>query len=92
MLEFLNMDGYGIFIWPSYIFAFSLIYYLYFRSLKQLKKLEKEIQALNRKLQRRNQNRKKLMSNCLKNLKSILKAATITIPMLSLLIFLSELF
>ena len=49
MLEFLNMDGYGIFIWPSYIFALSLISYLYFRSIKQLKKLEKEIQALEQK-------------------------------------------
>ena len=46
MLEFLNMDGYGIFIWPSYIFAFSLISYLYFRSVKQLKKLEKEVEAI----------------------------------------------
>ena len=46
MLEFLNMDGYGIFIWPSYIFAFSLISYLYFRSVKQLKKLEKEFEEI----------------------------------------------
>ena len=49
MLEFLNMDGYGIFIWPSYIFAFSLISYLYFRSVKQLKKLEKEVEAIENK-------------------------------------------
>ena len=44
------MDGYGIFIWPSYIFAFSLISYLYFKSVKQLKKLEKEIEALEQKV------------------------------------------
>ena len=50
MIEFLNMDGYGIFIWPSYIFAFSLISYLYFKSVKQLKKLEKEIEALELKI------------------------------------------
>tara|TARA_B100000161_G_scaffold155795_1_gene111042 strand:+ start:1116 stop:1316 length:201 start_codon:yes stop_codon:yes gene_type:complete len=50
MIEFLNMDGYGIFIWPSYIFAFSLISYLYFKSVKQLKKLEKEIEALEQKV------------------------------------------
>ena len=50
MIEFLNMDGYGIFIWPSYIFAFSLISYLYFKSVKQLKKLEKEIKALEQKV------------------------------------------
>jgi len=50
MFEFLNMDGYGIFIWPSYIFALSLISYLYFKSVKQLKKLEKEIEALEQKV------------------------------------------
>ena len=49
MIEFLNMDGYGIFIWPSYIFSFSLISYLYFRSVKQLKKLEKEVEAIENK-------------------------------------------
>lgn len=49
MVEFLNMDGFGIFIWPSYIFAFSLISYLYFRSVKQLKKLEKEVEAIENK-------------------------------------------
>ena len=49
MLEFLNMDGYGIFIWPSYIFAFSLISYLYFRSVTQLKNLEKEVEAIENK-------------------------------------------
>ena len=53
MIDFLNMDGYGIYIWPAYAIAFSLISFLYFRSIKQLKKLEKEIQALERKLQRR---------------------------------------
>ncbi len=49
MVEFLNMDGFGIFIWSSYIFAFSLISYLYFRSVKQLKKLEKDVEALENK-------------------------------------------
>lgn len=49
MIEFLKMDGYGIYIWPAYAIAFSLISFLYFRSIKQLKKLEKEIQALEKK-------------------------------------------
>ncbi len=49
MIEFLYMDGYGIYIWPAYTIAFSLISILYFRSVKQLKKLEKEIQALEQK-------------------------------------------
>ena len=50
MIEFFNMDGYGIYIWPAYAIAFSLFSILYFRSVKQLKKLEKEIQALEQKV------------------------------------------
>ena len=50
MIEFLNMDGYGIYIWPAYAIAFSLISILYFKSVKQLKRLEKEIQALEQKV------------------------------------------
>lgn len=49
MIDFLNMDGYGIYIWPAYAIAFSLISILYFKSVKQLKRLEKEIQALEQK-------------------------------------------
>ena len=49
MIDFIIMDGYGIYIWPAYAIAFSLISFLYFRSIKQLKKLEKEIQALEKK-------------------------------------------
>ncbi len=50
MIEFFNMDGYGIYIWPAYAIAFSLISILYFKSVKQLKRLEKEIQALEQKV------------------------------------------
>ncbi len=50
MIDFIIMDGYGIYIWPAYAIAFSLISFLYFRSIKQLKKLEKEIQALEQKV------------------------------------------
>ena len=49
MIDFLTMDGYGIYSWPAYALACSLISFLYFRSIKQLKKLEKEIQALEQK-------------------------------------------
>lgn len=49
MIDFIIMDGYGVYIWPAYAIAFSLISFLYFRSIKQLKKLEKEIQALEQK-------------------------------------------
>ena len=50
MIEFFNMDGYGIYIWPAYAIAFSLISILYFKSVKQLKRLEKEIKALEQKV------------------------------------------
>jgi len=50
MIEFFNMGGYGIYIWPAYAIAFSLISILYFKSVKQLKRLEKEIQALEQKV------------------------------------------
>ena len=50
MIEFFNMDGYGIYIWPAYAIAFSLISILYFKSVKQLKRLEKQIQALEQKV------------------------------------------
>ena len=50
MIEFINMKGFCIFIWPAYIIAFSLITYLYIASTLQLKKLEKEIEILEQKV------------------------------------------
>ena len=50
MIEFINMNGFGIFIWPAYIISFSLITYLYIASTLQLKKLEKEIEILEQKV------------------------------------------
>ena len=54
MIEFLNMDGYGIYIWPAYAIAFSLISIFYILDLlNNLKDLKKKFRPLNRKLQQR---------------------------------------
>lgn len=40
ILEFLNMGGYGLYIWLSYVFAtFSLIF-LYYASVKKLNSIK----------------------------------------------------
>ena len=35
------MNGYGFFVWPAFLFTFLSCFYLYFKSLKELKALEK---------------------------------------------------
>ena len=46
MLEILNMGGYAAFIWPAYFFALGLTFFLYKRSVKQLKTVEKKAEEL----------------------------------------------
>ena len=46
MLETLNMGGYAIFVWPAYVIAFGLTFFLYKRSVKQLKHAEKQAKEL----------------------------------------------
>lgn len=36
------MGGYAAFVWPAYFFALGLTFFLYRRSVKQLKKVEKK--------------------------------------------------
>ena len=40
MLEILNMGGYAIFVWSAYAIAMGLTFFLYKRSVKQLKRAE----------------------------------------------------
>ena len=40
-LNFLTLDGYGLFIWPAYIFTFLCFISLYAKNKKALKKQEK---------------------------------------------------
>ena len=46
MLEILNMGGYAAFVWPAYIFAFGLAFFLYKRSVNQLKSAERQAKEL----------------------------------------------
>jgi len=46
MMEILNMGGYAAFVWPAYFFALGLTFFLYKRSVKQLKLAEKKVEEL----------------------------------------------
>ena len=40
-LDFFNLNGYGQFVWPAFIFTFLSCFFLYLRTKKTLKKQEK---------------------------------------------------
>ena len=40
------MGGYAAFVWPAYFFALGLTFFLYKRSIKQLKAVEKKAEEL----------------------------------------------
>ena len=46
MAEFLDMDGYGVFIWPGYVIVFVVLIGLAVQSRKWLANLEKAVQDL----------------------------------------------
>ena len=52
-LNFITMDGYGLYVWSSFIFTILICLYLFIKTRKTLKKLEKdfkiEAQSLNEK-------------------------------------------
>jgi len=39
--EFLNLGGYGLFIWPAFMFTFACIYILFVKSMREYNKQEK---------------------------------------------------
>ncbi len=41
--EFLNMGGYGFYIWTSFLIVSILCFFLYYKTKKTLKKYEKEL-------------------------------------------------
>ena len=45
-MEILNMGGYAAVVWPAYFFALGLTFFLYKRSVKQLKLAEKKVEEL----------------------------------------------
>ena len=42
ILKFISMNGYGLFVWLSFFLAFLVCTILYYKTLKTLKKYEKE--------------------------------------------------
>ncbi len=40
-MELLVLDGYGIFVWPAFIFAFVSCFLLYLKTKKEFKRQEK---------------------------------------------------
>ena len=52
-LNFITMDGYGLYVWSSFIFTILICLYFFIKTRKTLKKLEKdfkiEAQNLNEK-------------------------------------------
>ena len=42
ILEILSMNGYGVYVWSSFITTFVMCLYFYLKTKKTLKKLEKD--------------------------------------------------
>ncbi|MGO1119378.1 heme exporter protein CcmD [Rhodovibrionaceae bacterium A322] len=45
-LTFIEMDGYGSFVWPSYLVCAALLGWLYLSSRQTRQKLEREFETL----------------------------------------------
>ena len=41
-LDIFLMNGYGVYVWPSFLFTFLVCLFLFLRTKKTLKKLEKD--------------------------------------------------
>tara|TARA_B100000029_G_scaffold507439_1_gene592066 strand:- start:801 stop:1031 length:231 start_codon:yes stop_codon:yes gene_type:complete len=44
-INFITMDGYGLYVWSSFIFTIVVCLYVFIRTRKTLKKLEKDFQV-----------------------------------------------
>ena len=40
IVEFIKLGGYGLYVWPAFIFTFSVLLIFYIKIEKQLKKIE----------------------------------------------------
>ena len=59
--NFINMNGYGIFVWSSFIITFLVCWLVYYKTRKTLKKYEKEFANEIQELS--DQQRKTVLSN-----------------------------
>ena len=44
IFDFINLAGYGQYVWPAFILTFSSCFYLYFKTKVELRNLEKIFQ------------------------------------------------
>ena len=44
-INFITMDGYGLYVWSSFIFTIVVCLYVFIRTRKTLKKLEKDFKV-----------------------------------------------
>ena len=69
IIEFLNMGGYGFYIWTSFLIVTVFCYFLYYKTKKTLKKYELELATELEKLPVEQRNRiarsSKVISNIL---------------------------
>tara|TARA_B100001250_G_C19316304_1_gene578490 strand:+ start:71 stop:295 length:225 start_codon:yes stop_codon:yes gene_type:complete len=68
-IELLVFNGYGQFIWPAFIFTFSICFLLYLKTKKDFEKQEKlflnkfnKLQAVEIKIKKRKENTKEALS------------------------------
>ena len=68
-IELLVFNGYGQFIWPAFIFTFSICFLLYLKTKKDFEKQEKlflnkfnKLQAVEIKIKKRKENTKEVLS------------------------------
>ena len=48
-LEFMLLNGYGLYVWPAFIFTFVSCFYLYIKTKKELQRQEKMFLNENKK-------------------------------------------
>ena len=68
-LESFILGGYGIFVWPAFIFTFASCFFLYLETMKEFRKQEKiflqefkELQTANVKIIKQDDTEKKVFS------------------------------
>ena len=68
-IELLVFNGYGQFIWPAFIFTFSICFLLYLKTKKDLQKQEKlflnefeKLQTIEIKIKKRKENTEEALS------------------------------
>ena len=69
IIEFIFLSGYGIYVWPAFIFTFVSCLYLYFKTEKELQQQEgfylskfKQLQEMEIKVDKKKESTRKVLS------------------------------